>query len=191
MQQARVAMNHASCSKATVSLAPMTKDTMTDWDKLHCDAFQGVSVLVRGSEDVGALIEGALPAEALQLMDAFWPGPLTLVLPAVGSLGRALTGPAGGVGLRCAADPIARALLDACAFAVTSTSANPSGQPSAVNVEAARAYFGDRIAYYLDGGAREGTAASTVVEFVDGTAHLRRVGAIAVDELARFVRLAS
>jgi len=154
------------------------------------EASKGISVLVAGRDAISPLIAGPPPAEALALMTAFWPGPLTIVLPAAAEVSPALIGPAGGVGLRCAADPTAAQLLDAFDAPLTSTSANPAGATPAATADEALVYFGERVAYYLDGGARTGSVPSTVVEFCDGSIHLRRVGAISTVQLQAHVELA-
>jgi L-threonylcarbamoyladenylate synthase len=147
------------------------------------DAGKGMSVLVSDLDAARDLLDAEPPAAARSLAHAFWPGPLTLVLPAVRSLDAALIGPAGGVGLRCSTDAIARELLVRCGAPLTSTSANPSAREPARTAEEARAYFGARVDAYVDGGARRNALISTVVEFSQGRAYLRRAGAIALDAL--------
>lgn len=151
------------------------------------DAAKGISVLVAGSDDIDTLIDGPPPPAALRLMEAFWPGPLTIVLPAAKAVSPALVGPSGGIGLRCAADPWATRLVASCRTPLTSTSANPSGEVPAATVEQARAYFDDRVAYYLDGGERRAGLASSVVEFATGGIFLRRAGAIPATDLEALV----
>jgi L-threonylcarbamoyladenylate synthase len=150
---------------------------------------KGLSVLVADLDSAGPLLAAEPPAEALALARALWPGPLTLVLPAACSLPAQLVGANGGVGLRCSPDPLAAALVRDFGRPITATSANPSGWPAATDVEAARAYFGDRVACYLDGGPRRASTASTVVEFLKGRAILRRAGAVEARRLASIVPL--
>jgi L-threonylcarbamoyladenylate synthase len=104
-------------------------------------------------------------------------------LAAARSLPPLLRGPSGGVALRCTPDPLARALLERFGRPLTATSANPAGAPPATSVEQARAYFGGRVAAYVDGGARASAGASTVVEFSGARAYLRRTGTIELDAL--------
>jgi tRNA A37 threonylcarbamoyladenosine synthetase subunit TsaC/SUA5/YrdC len=82
------------------------------------------------------------------------------------------------MGLRCSTDPIARALLARHGAPLTSTSANTSGRAPAATVAQARAYFGERVDAYVDGGERRDARVSTVVEFFQGRAYVRRTGAI-------------
>lgn len=154
-------------------------------------AEKGMSVLVAGLHHARPLLADDPPAGARDLARALWPGPLTLVLPAATSLPAALVGTTGGVGLRCSPDPFAAELARRFRKPITATSANPSGSRPATDVDAARAYFGDRVACYLDGGPRAGGAVSTVVEFLEGRAILRRVGAIEARILASIIPLHS
>jgi tRNA threonylcarbamoyl adenosine modification protein (Sua5/YciO/YrdC/YwlC family) len=148
------------------------------------DARKGMSVLVSELAAARSLLAGEPGAAAHALARAFWPGPLTLVLPAAPAVDRTLVGPGGGVGLRCSTDPVARALLERSGVPLTSTSANPSGREPAHTIEEAREYFGAHVDAYVDGGARRDARVSTVVEFFEGRAYLRRAGAIALDALS-------
>jgi L-threonylcarbamoyladenylate synthase len=145
---------------------------------------KGMSILVPGLEESKTLLAVAIPDAARSLAAAFWPGPLTIVLPAAHGVAASLVGPGGGIGLRCSADPIARALVERVGCPITSTSANPSGSVAATSVEEARGYFGARIECYVDGGERRTLEVSTVVEFFERGAILRRAGAISAEDLA-------
>ncbi len=151
----------------------------------------GVSLLVTDAAMAEELVDGPMPEGACRLMERFWPGPLTIVLPAAPVVPRALLGSTGGVGLRCSSDPVAAALVAEFGRPLTSTSANPTGKPPAVSVETARAYFGARVSAYLKGGRRDPGAASTVVEFAGGKTYLRRSGDIGRERLATVVSLDS
>jgi len=155
------------------------------------DASSGVSVLVETLDAAVFLIEGEPPPGARALADAFWPGPLTLVVRAAKSVDAALRGPSGGVGLRCSSDPVCGHLLAAAGRPLTSTSANLTGRRPATTVAEARAYFGDRVDCYLDDGPRSAAVASTVVEFLDGSAYLRRSGAIPADRISAIVPIST
>jgi len=147
-------------------------------------ADRAVSVLVSDLAMASSLLASAPPAGALALAARFWPGPLTLVLPAAAGLAPQLYGSAGGVGLRCSSDRWASLLVERFAAPVTSTSANPSGGEPARSAAEARNYFPLGVDVFVDGGARRGSAVSSVVEFLQGRAYLRRVGAIAAAAIA-------
>jgi len=150
---------------------------------------RGISILVPDLESAASWIDGGVPASARKLARLFWPGPLTLVLPASARVDRALVGPGGGVGLRVSADRAATRLIDAFGAPITSTSANPSGGTAATDVMRAREYFADNVDFYVDDGRRAASAVSSVVEFLDDRAYLRRVGAISAEILARHIEL--
>lgn len=147
------------------------------------EAAKGMSVLVADLRAAGGLLAGAPPGAAQALAAAFWPGALTIVLPAARHVSAALLGPSGGIGLRCTSDPVAVLLLAAFGAPITSTSANPSGRAAATTIEEARAYFAERVAAYVDGGPRAAVGVSTVVEFYEDRAYLRRAGIIGLDAL--------
>jgi len=120
----------------------------------------------------------AWPPAADQLAARYWPGPLTLVVPARADLPPELVGPGGGVGVRVSSHPIAAALARALGACITATSANRSGEPPATTVDTARASFGDRIACYLDGGTCDGTPSTVVAVGEDGALRVIRRGAV-------------
>jgi L-threonylcarbamoyladenylate synthase len=124
-------------------------------------------------------IADQIPSDARRLAERFWPGPLTLVLPAHIGLNEALVGPNGGVGVRVSPHAIARSLAFALGGLITATSANLSGEKPARSVIEARRSLGTLISAYVDGGVLSSDAPSTVVEFgADGHWRILRSGAI-------------
>jgi L-threonylcarbamoyladenylate synthase len=117
--------------------------------------------------------------------DAFWPGPLTLVGPAVDSLSRELTAGTGTIGLRLPAEQDLRALIRLCGGALTATSANISGQPPANSAQEVFSYFGYSVDLIIDGGEVEATQPSTVLDVTQAVPVLIREGAIARTALER------
>ena len=91
-----------------------------------------------------------VPAEARVLAQAFWPGPLTLVLPARAEIPAPLVGADGGVGVRVSSHPIARALAAGLRSPLTATSANLAGEPPASEIEMARRAFPGTIKVFVD-----------------------------------------
>ncbi|HEX7085522.1 MAG TPA: L-threonylcarbamoyladenylate synthase [Vicinamibacterales bacterium] len=118
-----------------------------------------------------------LPARALRLARAFWPGPLTLVVPARVPLAGAVRSGRGLVGVRVSSHPVARALAAAFGHPITATSANRSGEPPAVTAEAVARVLPD-LPLLVDGGPATGGAPSTVVEVAGGEIALLRAGAV-------------
>jgi L-threonylcarbamoyladenylate synthase len=122
----------------------------------------------------------ALPARARQLAARYWPGPLTLVLPARPDLPAAVVGPY-GVGMRLSPHPVPTALAAACGVPLTATSANRSGQHPTVDPDLAASALPDADGL-VDGGQTPGGAPSTVLAVdASGTLTLLRAGACDVD----------
>jgi len=130
-----------------------------------------------------------IPANARWLAEAFWPGPLTVVLPARAGLNEALLGPNGGIGVRVSPHPVARSLAREVGGLLTATSANLSGEPPARTLTQARRSLGAQISVYVEGGALGSDAPSTVVEFdEDGGWRILRAGAIDCETLTAALR---
>ena len=130
-----------------------------------------------------------IPAAASRLAEAFWPGPLTVVVRARAGFPASLIGPDGGIGVRVSPHPTARALAEGLGHPVTATSANLSGRPAAVTIGEARAAFGEKVKVYLDGGKLAGGAPSTLVGFDAGGFRVIRAGAISEREIAAALRM--
>jgi tRNA threonylcarbamoyl adenosine modification protein (Sua5/YciO/YrdC/YwlC family) len=129
-------------------------------------------VLVPGIPTLDALAE-SVPDEVRALVEAFWPGGLTVILPARGSLAWDLGDTRGTVALRMPANAIALELM-AETGPLAVSSANRTGKPAAMTAFDAEAALGDRVAVYLEGG-RTGTdypdaVASTGSTILDATA---------------------
>ncbi len=115
-----------------------------------------------------------VPAEARLLMDAFWPGPLTLILKRAPHIADTVSGGQDSIGLRCPSHPVAQALLAAFAAGkpngqggVAAPSANKFGQVSPTLAEHVRAEFPDEVAAgmpVLEGGASEVGIESTILD---------------------------
>lgn len=119
-------------------------------------------VLVAGVTTLEALVE-SVPGAVRSLVDAFWPGGLTIVLPAQPSLSWDLGETRGTVAVRMPAHRLALELLEETGPLATS-SANLTGRAAAVVADDARAMLGDSVAVYLDDGPRETGIPSTIVD---------------------------
>jgi L-threonylcarbamoyladenylate synthase len=124
--------------------------------------------------------QGALDVAALRLAEAFWPGPLTLVVPAspdctVSSLARAGLD---SLGLRIPAHPLARALLEQVGRPVAAPSANRSGRVSPTTAEHVLKDLDGRIDGVLDGGPTRVGVESTIVACLEGPPRLLRPGGV-------------
>jgi tRNA threonylcarbamoyl adenosine modification protein (Sua5/YciO/YrdC/YwlC family) len=142
-------------------------------------------VLVPNLETLDALAE-TVPDAVVQLTRVFWPGALTIVLPAQPSLVWDLGDTGGTVALRMPDQAIALELLaDTGPLAVSS--ANLTGRPPATTAQQALDDLGDSVAVYLDAGSTPGSVPSTIVDataLAAGTGPLRILRAGAIDEAA-------
>lgn len=142
-------------------------------------------VLVGDSTVVDALAV-EVSAEARDLMAAFWPGALTLILRAQPSLAWDLGDTGGTVALRMPDHDAALRLLRRYG-PLAVTSANLTGEPPAQDAAAAEAYFGANVAVYLDAGPAPGPTASTIVDASGATLRVVRHGVIDAGRLAAVV----
>lgn len=140
--------------------------------------------LIAADPEMAFALALRVPAAARRLAAAFWPGPLTVVLPARPDLPQALVGRAGGVGVRVSSHPLARALAAGLGRPITATSANRSASRPVSTLTAARAAFGDKVKVYVEGGRLAGATPSTVVELTAAGFRILRPGAIAEDRIA-------
>ncbi len=131
---------------------------------------------------VAALRTRQVESPLLLLAEAFWPGALTLVVPAFPALPAAVTAGTGMVGVRMSAHPVAAALVEALGEPLVATSANRSGEPAARGPAACDAAGLSGVDGLVEGGEVAGTA-STVVGLVAGDLKLFREGPISEAEL--------
>jgi L-threonylcarbamoyladenylate synthase len=145
--------------------------------------FNPLIVHVLGLEQ--ALIIGTFSAMARRLTEAFWPGPLTLVVPRAPTSDVSDLVSAGlpTVALRSPDHPVTRALLVEAQRPLAAPSANRSGQVSATLAEHVAADLGDKAALILDGGPTTLGLESTVLSLVDETPILLRPGAVTTEAL--------
>jgi L-threonylcarbamoyladenylate synthase len=143
-------------------------------------------LLIGEKEWLSGLVRHISPV-AERLIEGFWPGPLTLVFEASSHLSNLLTAGTGTIGVRISPHPIAQALVRAVGRAITATSANLSGQPSAsLAIEVFRS-LGNQVAIILDGGQTAGGRGSTVLDVSGPTLKIIRPGAISQAELVSFI----
>jgi L-threonylcarbamoyladenylate synthase len=128
-----------------------------------------------------------VPEAAARLAGAFWPGPLTLVLPRSARVPDAVTGGQASVALRVPAHPVARALLAAFGRGIAAPSANRYGRISPTRAADVREEIGGRVAMVLDGGDCAVGLESTIVACLDGRVTLLRPGSISRSQVADVV----
>ncbi|MFD9406731.1 L-threonylcarbamoyladenylate synthase [Streptomyces sp. NPDC059989] len=124
--------------------------------------------------------------QAWELVDAFWPGALTLVAKHQPSLAWDLGDTGGTVAVRMPLHPVAIELLTEVGPMAVS-SANLSGQPAPEDCDAAREMLGDSVSVYLDGGPTPGIQPSSIVDVTGKVPVLLREGALTADQLREVV----
>ena len=137
---------------------------------------------VSSIEEVYPLVK-ALPEKAKKLMEAFWPGPLTLVLPKSDIVPKESTGGLETVALRSPENALTLSLIRACGFPIAGPSANHSGRPSPTEASHVLEDLGGRIEGILEDGAVGIGVESTIVDLSEDCPTLLRPGAITIEDL--------
>jgi tRNA threonylcarbamoyl adenosine modification protein (Sua5/YciO/YrdC/YwlC family) len=127
----------------------------------------------------------SIPSLAEKLMEAFWPGALTIVLPAARTLPEAVTGGSETVGLRQPATPYLLGIMEALGGPLTGTSANRSHEPPATTALEVLVALGPMVDAVVDGGVAARREGSTVVEVTEEGYRVLRTGVIGAESLAR------
>lgn len=125
----------------------------------------------------------AWPPAAEKLARAFWPGPLTLVLPKSTAVPSVVTAGGQTVGVRFPSHPVIKAVIEACGFPLAAPSANPSNQISPTTAEHVQSTLGTKIPLILDGGPSLVGIESTVIDLVSTPPRLLRPGMIPASAL--------
>ena len=125
-----------------------------------------------------------LSAQAVALAEAFWPGPLTLIVPRAGHVHDIVTGGQPSVGLRVPSHPVAHALLMEFGNGIAAPSANRFGHVSPTTARHVADDLEDAVDLILDGGASDIGIESTIVALTTDTAMLLRLGGIGADAIA-------
>lgn len=145
-----------------------------------------IPVLVAERNMLNALVTEVSPL-AEKLIARFWPGPLTIVLPARKDIPAPLVNSTGGVGVRISSQIIATELVRTLGRPLTATSANPSGKAPARTMRKAKSYFANAIEIFLDAGELTSKTGSTVIEFHGEKIKIIRDGDIKQAELQAIV----
>lgn len=146
-----------------------------------------VPVLVGSWQTIDGLAF-AVPEAARELIHAFWPGALSIVVQQAPSLQWDLGEGRGKVMVRMPLHPVAIELLrEVGPMAVSS--ANISGRPPAITADDARSQLGELVGVYLDAGPSQQQAASTIIDLTGPTPHILREGPVGADEIATVLGL--
>lgn len=141
------------------------------------DPTKPILVLVNSLQMAAGLVE-SIPDQAKGLIDEFWPGPLTLVFRASGSLPEKITGTTGTIGVRYPQHPFCLQLLKMCNRPITSTSANISGEDQSSSIREITATFEPVVDLIVDAGDVQSAIPSTIVDVTGSTPKLFRAGSL-------------
>lgn len=145
------------------------------------DLDKGIPILLADTADLPR-VSRDLPASAVTLIERYWPGPLTVIVPRRPAL-PAVIAPNDTIAVRIPDNDIARALIRAAGGALATSSANLSLRPPATNAPDALAALGGLVAAVVDGGPTPGAVASTIVDCTGPTMRILRHGPISAADL--------
>jgi L-threonylcarbamoyladenylate synthase len=127
----------------------------------------------------------AIPAYAKKLMNAFWPGPLTIVFYKSKRVNHLLTAGLPTVAVRMPKDPIAQGVLIAASVPIAAPSANLSGKPSGTDFKSVYEDFFGKVSLFVEGGIPEYGIESTVIDVTSTIPTILRPGAISVEAIEK------
>ena len=142
-------------------------------------------VLIESTRDLGMVATG-ISELVWDLLDRFWPGPLTLIVRKSPKIDPLVTGGKDTIAVRMPNHHVPLRLIKELGGPITGTSANPSGGPDPITAEDVRRLLGSRVDYVVDGGPATAGTPSTVLDVTGARPTVLRRGAIAVDALRPF-----
>ncbi len=146
------------------------------------DATKALPVLIADADQL-SVITRELPDGAEEFANHFWPGPLTIVLPAATTMPTIVTAGSDTIGVRMPDHPIALEIIAEAGGALAVTSANRSGMPSLREAAAVANTFGEEVEVVLDSGTTPGGVDSTVIALTAAGPQILREGPITLDAL--------
>ncbi len=144
-----------------------------------------VAVVVADRQMLSQFVD-EIPEKATALMDAFWPGPLTILFKTNEKISKRLTTNTGKIGIRVSSHPVATALSKHLGRPLTTTSANLSGFPGSLSARHLKSYFGDKLDLIIDSGSLPPSEGSTVIDVTEDKLAIIREGIIKADVLFRY-----
>lgn len=143
-------------------------------------------VHVAKKEDIAPLVS-RIPPKAQMLIDAFFPGPITVIMPKSEKIGKTVSGGLGTVGIRMPQNPIARALIEAAGTPIAAPSANTSGLPSPTEARYVLEDMNGKTDAVIDGGSCEFGIESTVITLAGDHPVILRPGAITKEMIEEII----
>ena len=150
-------------------------------------SFDPLIVHVDSMEMLGRIV-ASIPDDARRLMEAFWPGPLTFVLPKRPEVPDIVTSGLPTVAVRMPAHPLALELIRQTGLPLAAPSANPFGYISPTTPEHVRTQLGPAVDFILDGGPCAIGIESTILGWEDGRAVLLRLGGLPVEKIEEVIK---
>lgn len=144
--------------------------------------FDPLIVHVASSDELLPLVKH-VPDAARAVVERFWPGPLSVVLPKKPCIPDIVTAGLNSVAIRCPAHPIAKKLIETAGVPIAAPSANVFCSVSPTTAQHVAEQFGDRLQCILDGGPCDVGVESTVVSFLDQHSVLLRPGGVSVEDI--------
>jgi L-threonylcarbamoyladenylate synthase len=141
-----------------------------------------ILVLIDSKKQLEMLV-GKIPPPADAIMEAFWPGRVTLVFDARETLPGLLTAQTGKIGVRLAGHPVAAALVKQSGYPITGTSANLSGRPGCNHLADLDPQITGHVDIVLDAGTLQGGVGSTVVDVTEHPPRILREGQITANQI--------
>lgn len=147
-----------------------------------------INVLISKKEMLSSLIE-TISLEEQKLIDAFWPGALTIIFRKKKNISDLLTSNLPTIGIRMPNNPISLELLNQVDMPLATTSANISGTSAGLNVSDFYNQFNNKVDFIIDDGASGIGTASTIVQIIDGIPHVLREGSITKEQIEKVLSI--
>jgi L-threonylcarbamoyladenylate synthase len=147
-----------------------------------------ISLIIGNPKDIYPLVR-KIPETAQKLMDAFWPGPLTIVFEAADSVSPLLTAKTGKIGIRLSSHNMARKIAQKAGKPLTATSANLSGAPECTDADQVIRQIGDQIDAVVALGKTGGMLASTIIDAVSEPMIILRQGLVSREEIINKIHI--
>ncbi|MGK0289316.1 MAG: L-threonylcarbamoyladenylate synthase [bacterium] len=161
----------ADCSESVLQIYELKKRDKT----------QPLLVLVNSWDLLFRYAE--VPSSAKPLLEKYWPGALTAILPTKEGLAKELNFQGSKLAFRYTPHKIAQQLIEVAGVPLVGTSANFSKQPEIDQIEVAQKNFKDDVSLYIDGGKTQGGLPSTLIDFTTEPFQIVRQGIVNVSEL--------
>lgn len=141
-----------------------------------------ILVLIPNRKMLSSLVT-SIPGQADKLMDAFWPGNMTLIFKAKPHISRFLTAGTQKIGIRIPLHPVAKALVELLNFPITGTSANLSDQGGCSRIDQLPLGIIEQSDMILDAGALKGGRGSTIIDVTTSPAAIIREGEVTTEQI--------